>query len=58
MERQTAEDNKLVKHFEERAVERAEREKKILLVAQINKEEALLREKKQLWFGTLKDKST
>ena len=51
LERQTAEDNQLVKHFEERAVERAEREKKILLAAQINKEAALLQEKKQLWFG-------
>lgn len=41
----------MVRHFETRAAERAEKERKILLAAQLNKEAALLQEKKQLHFG-------
>jgi hypothetical protein len=51
LESQTLGDKKLLQHFEDRAAERAEEEKRSLLVAQINKDEACLREKKLLLFG-------
>ncbi len=51
LKRPTAEDKRLVKHFEERAADRAEKEKRILLAAQISQDEARLRQKKLLKFG-------
>lgn len=51
LERQTADDNQLIKNVEARAVERAEKERKIVLAVQLNKEATLLQRKKQLHFG-------
>ena len=51
LESHTFEDKKLLQHFEDRAAKRAEKERRSLLAAQINKDEARLREKKLLLFG-------
>ncbi len=51
LERQTDDDEQLIKIVEARAAERAEKERKILLAAQLNRESTILQRKKQLHFG-------